>query len=364
MASVAVLLRDVSIADAFAYRGLLYCWTLDSQLQVYKIEALVSALERQYGDVGLAAAYALFSSRGIGSTSAMRHAFEEYKSVSAPSETLKIQADPESVITFAQAFEFVLDIRLYYNHIYIATERGTFVAHALKEVLEDRSRVDLETLQESHVYSLSTGLRAVASSLGKSGLFISTNVPNRELGRSARIHLPVPSIRSSISSSWIVNHPSDDEYQLYRPTVANGDQASDITLVAIDNAHAQMYAGENDTPGGYVVWDGLYQRLITASASELTAFRPDTGRRSRSVGGYLRLDSEPLSVSITGNRYVVVETAGDVVLVRDHQEQRFETGPCLSVRTYRWSWRYRRLVTCSSADGLWMIAAYASHDHG
>lgn len=359
MPSVAVILDDATIVDAFAYRSKLYCWTLENQLQIYRINAIIAALERQYGPKGLGVAYGLFSSRGIGASRDMRRAFRHLKPGQEP---LNIAVEPEFTITFSQSFNFLLDFRLYYDRLYMATEKGTFAAPADDDFLQGADSPQLEVLHEEHSYSLSTGLRAVATSLGKLGLSIIVNEPNEDLGRRTSINLPGMSVRSMISASRVANFPSNDQYVLYRTRVSTSEDKRDIAIsdVFVDEKAVDHTRGSD--ADGYAYWDGRHKRVITASSTEVSAFMPATGNASETVAGTYQLDSEPLSVSITGNNYVTIETVSRVVLTKHDNEIEYVTGPCLSVRTYKGALRFRRLVTCSAESGLWLIAAYGEDE--
>ncbi|MGA5464448.1 hypothetical protein [Mycobacterium sp. NPDC050041] len=360
MYQTSVILTDQVIVDAFAYRSELYCWTLNNELEIFSIAAVIEALNKQYGDIGGAAAYSLFCSRGIGASKRMVRAFREAPSISGP---LELSIKPDFKLRVIRDFSFCLDLRLYYDRLYLATDKGAFVTPAHKGFFADKKRLIPDVLNEYYAVALSTGLRAVATSLGKLGLSIVLNEPNQDMGPKKIINLAGPSIRSSISASRIANFPSNDQCRLYKTRLGRGVRREDIGIADVDAYGEDVSGLSNSAPAeGYSYWDGRHKRLVSVSATRISAFMPATGNTSLTLASDHQLSSEPLSVEMTGNHYMAIESADSITLARSGSAVRFETGACTSLRTYRSSFRFRRLATCTTKAGLWLIAAYEGQE--
>lgn len=353
MNGIAVVIGTDEISDAFAYRGSLFCLGLDNTLRIFRIRSVVDALEGQHGERGLAAAYALFSSRGIGSTAAMRTAFASLDGEGL--QVLPLSVDPDLTLRLGVQAEFVIDMRIYYDRLYLATDKGAFATWASFDALADKSVLTLDRLHEACVYSLSTGLRAVGMSLGELGLFIRTNESNDPQVPSRDIEITSQSVRSSISSSWVANFPSDDEYELYKSVVDQGDKPSNVSLSGVDEYAGQQSPSLRGEAPGFLFWDSRYQRMVESAEGGLSTYRPQGTRVRRKQ---VSLSQRVLSTTVTGNHFFAIEMDEAVQLSKWGDGFVLETGPCLSVRSYVNSFRYKRLVTCSAKAGLWMAAGF------
>jgi hypothetical protein len=350
---IAVVLTTDEISDAFAYRDSLYCLGLDNTLRVFKIRNVITALQSQHGERGLAAAYALFSSRGIGATAEMRAAFGALETEGV--DVLPLSIDPDVTLRLGVDAEFVIDMRIYYDRLYLATEKGAFATWANFDAFEEQSALSLERLHEACVFSLSTGLRAVGMSLGELGLLVRTNESNESQGLSRDIEITSQSVRSSISSNWVANFPSDDEYELYRSVVGQGTRPSDVSLTGVDEYSGQQSQPLHGDAGGFLFWDNRNQRMVESSGTELSTYRPQGARVRRAQAA---ISEQVVSTAVTGNHFFAIEMAARVQLSKWGRSFALETGPCLSVRSYVNSLRYKRLVTCSAQSGLWLVAGF------
>ena len=162
MPSIAVILNNEQIVVTHTAANSIAGASKMCSKSTENTDALINALEHAHGQVGLGAAHVLFSTRGIGTRPKM--------AVAVPcggnrrTEPLKLQVKPVSTFRSARDFEFLLDLRIHYDRLYLATERGAF-ALSVKDRGERRhSVVQPDVLHESYSYSLSTGLRAVAMS--------------------------------------------------------------------------------------------------------------------------------------------------------------------------------------------------------
>lgn len=356
MPSVSVILNSNNFVDAYIYRSEIYCWTFENVLQIYRIEDVIRVLESHHKDVGLAAAHILFSFRGIGTNRQLSGAFSRARIPSA--EPLQIQVKPVSTFKFSPDFEFLLDLRIHYDRLYLATESGSFGVSIKRQ--EDRTYAVVQTdvLHESYSYALSTGLRAVAISLGKLGLSIILNEADISSDQRTQVHLDDLSIRSAISSSAVASFSANDVCRIYSASSTKATTRESRTLTDVSQESLQIDSDSAPVAEGYLYWDGWNSRLVSATANQLAGYMPRTQRKSPTINDLYSLDSEPLSVGMTRNRFVAIESQQQVLLTRDGRSHQFDTGSCLSVRTYRNSFRFRRTVTCTAASGLWLIAAY------
>src|SRR5450830_1873714 len=140
------------MADAFCYRNQIYCWTYANELLVFDVDEVSRTLRRDHGEIGLAAAYAFFSSRGIGATPDQRDAWHKVlDSESRPDSiyTLKLDVEPKTRIGTGAEFYSCLDMLVYYDRLYVASEAGmyTFDTTLLRDFAPSRHGIngDLES---------------------------------------------------------------------------------------------------------------------------------------------------------------------------------------------------------------------------
>ena len=94
MHHLSAFIDEPNALDAFAYRGNLYVLTFDGRLLTYDVRQLVKDLSDAHGQTGLAVAYALFSSKGIGAGPEMKSASMALDQI--PSSMLRLRSSPSS----------------------------------------------------------------------------------------------------------------------------------------------------------------------------------------------------------------------------------------------------------------------------
>lgn len=354
MEIISVQLEGELLIDLFAYRGFLYGWNFENQLVVYSVEALIERLGSVHGLQGLSAAYALFCSRGIGATPAMKSAFQGRSP--GQSEILSLTAEPLVRAENISPFKHVIDMHITYDRLYLATDAGLFICPLISEALIEERAIDLGLEYEGECISVSTGLRAVGASFGTSGLYVVANESSELLGPRRSWFLPITSVRSSLGGGTLANFPSQEEMQTIPVQVTRGERAREVALSEVTVTDSALLNTRTVGSDGYLFWDPRYRRMF------------DVASQRRNVVGRWYVDpaetelsgdeapSHVISAAFTGNYFLVLETSAGIVAVREGEDQLFQSGSTISVRTYRNSWRYRRLVTSTSRDGVWLHA--------
>jgi len=321
----------------------------------------MAQLEDAFGDEGLAVAYGLFCSRGIGASEVMKTAFRQTSS--AMEREFRLHSRPHVRAENAGPFKHVIDMKITYDRLYLATEHGLFIGDLHPDQLEDERRLDLASTREGECISVNTGLRAVSASFGLEGFLVIANEPDQSLGPRKEWMVPVPSVRTSIGGSTLANFPSQEEIQRIPVTLSRGRNPRQVALVGmtldgIDNGNLSTVS-----EGGYVLWDSRHRRIIDVAAE-----------RTDEMGRWVSEDfidataaedtttEQIISASFTGNSFLAMETSEGMILTRDGENRLVQTGPTISMRTYWNSWRFRRLATATSREGLWLYAAFAGDD--
>lgn len=343
------------LIDVFAYRGFIYGWNFENQLLVYSVDALIDELGTTYGPAGLSAAYGLFCSRGIGATNEMKTAFESRDF----NETNSLELSPQPLVRAENIalFKHVIDMQVTYDRLYLATEMGLFIMSLLPAQLIEERTLSPELEREGECIAVNTGLRAVGASFGTDGLYVVANEISEVMGPRTSWFLPVTSVRSSLGASTFVNFPSQEETQRIPITVARGTSARAVALSEVLVGDLDSSSLRTVGSNGYVFWDPRYRRMFDV-AQQLA---DSTGRWfTESDGLEPDTDTDPIkiiSAAFTGNYSLILETTDGIVVVRDGEDQKIQTGSVISMRTYRNSWRYRRLLTATSAEGVWLHAS-------
>ncbi|WP_419703213.1 hypothetical protein [Promicromonospora sp. NFX87] len=348
-----MFIEEPRALDAFAYRGHLFVLTFDGCLITYNISQIASSLDEEHGDDGLVAAYGLFSSKGIGASPRMKSAWKRFDHSS--SRSLELPSSPVATSPFAIEASAHLDMRVYYNRVFVATDRGTFWAplESTGQVSSDRDAV--RSITRAPTESLSTGMGAVGASLGEEGLAIFARIYAEDCAPENR--LLRRSIRSTIGWGSAVNYPTHDSYEVLESTIVEDGQGRK-ELLGVHASSSSKAAGVDVQRGGYVTWES--GRLLLADAVSVSSFgRASSSSRRRTLaraGG----GDQPLWVGVTGNRCIVTETADRISVAKADQYLILHEGPAASVRTFSGSQRYQRLVAATVDGGLLLSAVFRS----
>jgi len=352
---VSVRLSGEQMIDLFAYRGYLYGWNYENELVVYRVESLIDELEVAYGARGLSAAYALFCSRGIGATDDMKVAFRNRES----RESLLLELSPQPLARAKNIarFKHVIDMKITYDRLYLATECGLFVMSLSPDQLEAQRIFNPDLEREGECLAVNTGLRAVGASFGNGGLYVVANESSEVLGPRRSWHLPITSVRSSIGAARLVNFPSQEESQTIPITVVRGENRRSVSLSEVSLDEGETSSLRTIGANSYVFWDSQYRRMF-----DVATRMADYSSRwfNQTYGLDSNTDFVPIKVvsaAFTGNSSLALETIDGIVLIREGGDHSIQSGPTVSMRTYRTSWRFRRLVTATSTNGVWLHAA-------
>jgi hypothetical protein len=351
---ISVQLQGERLIDMFAYRGFLYGWNFENQLLVYSVDSIIGELGASYGPRGLAAAYGLFCSRGIGATDEMKTAFNNRSADTA--EALEVSTLPLVRAENVASFKHVIDMKITYDRLYLATEMGLFILSLLPARLIEEQVFSPHLEREGECIAVSTGLRAVGASFGTEGLYVVSNDVSELMGPRTSRFLPVTSVRSSLGASKLVNFPSQEETQIIPISVAHDKSARAVALSEVLIGDVESASLRTIGSNGYVFWDPRYRRMFDVAQR----LADSTGRWfTEKDEQELPNESDPIKVisaAFTGNYSLILETTDGIVAVRDGEDHLVQTGSMFSVRAYRDSWRYRRLVTATSESGTWLHA--------
>ncbi|MEJ1229877.1 MAG: hypothetical protein WDM88_03275 [Galbitalea sp.] len=321
--------------------------TFDGQLLSYTTSDLSDALVSGHRTRGAIASYALFSAKGIGASAETKKAWNGFDHTSTIS--LKFQPPPPSRLGFDIAANAILDMHVYYNRIYVATDQGTWSA-ALESSSELRDFLSDQRRHVSHpTESLSVGMGAVAASLGTNGISVFLGVWDQSEHRETRIERE--SRRSTLGWGQATNYPTDSSYELLEidKTVHRGRQVlSDVRW-----GDATTVEMPDNT---YAIWDA--RRLLVADEAGVSSLgRADTNSRNRRISGKGGTH-RPLWIGPTGNRLMITETDGSLNVGRGDRVLTLYKGPLGSVRTFPGSHRYRRLVAATVEGGFILSAVF------
>lgn len=334
--------------DVFAYRGFLFVLTFEGRLLQYDIAQLATEMHNADDKAGLAVAYGLFSSKGIGSSPEMRTAWKGFPN---SSHRLTIKPAPMARSSFLVDAAAHLDMRIFYNQIFLATDVGTFRVPLQQQGTLPDSRAEMERLVDKPTESLSTGLGAVGASLGDEGLAVFTEVGTKEKRRQTR--LEVRSLRSSIGWGNTVNHPTHDSYEVLSSKVS-ADKSGHKTLVGVSLPTGPASNSESLGEDAYAVWET--GRLLVGSASGVNSHGRFTGRQRNLT--YSTEGHTPLWLGATGNRCIVTETPHRIIVTRGDESALLHAGPAASIRTFPGSIRYKRLIAATVEGGILLSAAF------
>lgn len=344
MRHIEVVLRDNSVADVFAYRSQLFVLRFDGSLATYSVEAISTALFERHTDQGAAASYALFHSKGIGSSDSVRAAWARL----ADSRIEPLEVDLAPTDSFSPALEGTAfrDFHAYYNQLFVGSDEGAWVlpldgagdvqAHALQPLV----RGDVETL--------TVGLGALAISLGEGGLSVVTKVYTGAYGEPTTVEQV--SMRSSLGWGMAVNYPSRKSYRFLSISTEEERGIKRLVSIADGEGAADVVVADAD----FVAWE---------SGRALASGNGTTKTLGKNRSGYRRVlgqadDTPVVSIAVTGNRVVITETASAVYAALHGETTQILEGQPVSVRTFPSSQRFRRLVAATTQEGIHLHAIY------
>lgn len=356
-----VQLDGGSIEDAFIYRTTLYCWTLDQRLRIYAVADIESALEGQAHEEGRAAAYSLFHSRGIGASAGQRQAaiaFAKHRGVHISLDATNL---PYLEVTVGADTGSVLDMLIYYDRLYLATDGG-FFAVDVDLSSGEKPRVAAHRSIRDTCYAVAGGLGAVAASCGVAGLrllYDSYHIVEPKARKVADL-----SLRAEIGFGSVVNHMSRSEFEFFAASTQASPSGRGRVLTDVRRVRTQR----SDTLPDYILsdeggiqltmWDQsrmlVFEDGLVRSVSVIATDNERRFNRGRTL--VARTPTRIISVSRIGH-HLAVETSEDVLVLAegDERPRQVSTGPIVSLRSYQKSYRYRRLATATGKSGLWLV---------
>lgn len=353
MHNLSVFIEEPNALDAFAYRGFLYVLTFDGQLLTYDVRQLTSNLQNEHGLAGLAVAYALFSSKGIGADAGTKNAWKSFDHFS--SSLLRIRSSPTATSRISIEASAHLDMRIFYNQIFLATDVGTYRLRLDRTGLFPDDDLEPERMVTEPTESLNTGMGAIAASLGDEGLAVFLDINTKDTPPETRIESR--SLRSSIGWGRTVNHPTHDSYELLESKTVK-DSSGNTKLVSVSLAKEAPRPEGTRQDGAYAFWESGRMLVGTNSGVATLGRLTAHGRRREVVTSFDR--TEPLSLGVTGNRCIVTESSEHIWAARGDQRVLIHTGEAASVRTFGGSQRYQRLIASTVEGGLLLTAVFLS----
>jgi hypothetical protein len=365
------------IEDAFIYRSTLVCWTFDETVILINVQDLEQLLERELGVLGGAAAHLLFHSFGVGAREQQASAWRvvkdspEFETMTQPVIKLRLDQLPRISQPVRLDANDLLDLLIYWDTLYLATDTGLYSAPFTHEhpewLLAPRRRMRFPC------YSAAASLGSVAASCADYGLRVVFDVEHSlaPLDRPRSRVLADLSVRAEYVGSGLLNYTSHSEFQAFNGSLTEQrqDRTSQRLLSGLRKSHLdteQVLARLSEDDHGqwdlvfslrsrlYVLSNGLARSItLRNQKGELTPLG-----RFRSVATY---DGEPLSAT-TVHRSLLIETADAVLAlgvsgehsIRDGMNE-LPTGPVVALRSFPRSHRYRNLAVATAESGLWLI---------
>lgn len=350
MHQISVLVDEPRAADVFAYREWLFVLTYDCRLLAYSTSALSRSLESAHRSRGAVAAYALFSSKGIGASAGAKDAWKAFDH--ARNMTIKHEPGPPLDLGIKADSLAVLDMNVYYNSVYVATDSGTWSAAISTDSSSDRILVNQRRLTWSATESLSVGMGAVAASLGANGLSIYPGVWRNEDPSETRIERE--SLRSSLGWGRATNYPTNSSYENLE--IDRQEIRGRVYLNSVGPART----GPVELPEGhYALWDR--GRLLVADDHEVASRGLASANSRRTTLTSRDAKKRPLSVCVTGNGFIVTESSRSLEAGRGDESRVIHKGAVGSVRTFPASQRYRRLIA-ATVEGGFILSAVMRDD--
>ena len=256
----------------------------------------------------------------------------------------------------------LLDMLMYYNRLYLATNGGLYSVEPFNAADPPVGFLDADRKVSDACYSASAGLGTIAASCGPKGLHLffddlrwaSASKPTRKASRSQT--------GAEIGYGSVANHRSRSDYEFLAITVEEARNRSiliDTQKAAIGRSHAidDLLSATNQGIE-FTFWD--QRRLVmfgggdALSVSVMASGDQRQLNRVREFGAYGDVIGRVISAARVG-RHFAMESDDSVAFISDGDARRVETGPIVSLRTYPYSHRHRRLTTATNQKGLWML---------
>jgi hypothetical protein len=375
MRVVSLRLTGTTIEDAFLYRTFLYCWTFENRLRIYSIDAIERAAQATDPDLAPLINYSIFHSRGIGASSAQRAAWRNRfelrnQDTNGDAITLDGEAIPYEEASIAFEANSLLDLLIFYDRLYIATDAGLFSVDEFESIESGAVLTPVRRVRDA-CYSASAGLGTVAASCGPGGLRLLFDESRVSPEHAATRKAAAESLRAELGYSSVVNHRSRSDIDFLSGTVTDTSKGRVLTdvrkaRVGISPEASQLLDGEDfrgeEVAADFTIWD--YSRLIVFMAGGVYSVSVGIHGDERSLNRVRRLGSYPvgfrrvISASRVGRSFAVEsdEAMAFVAASGVHVEA---TGPVVSSRSYPRSHRYRRAVTATSGRVLWLFGVDA-----
>lgn len=241
----------------------------------------------------------------------------------------------------------VLDLHVYYNRIYVATDAGTWSASLSPLKGGGRALEDQRQLTRLASESLAVGMGAVAVSLGANGLGIYLNAWKN--GALEEVRVERESRRSTLDWGRATNYPDDSSYEtLEIERVRHG--ARSYLRGIRPSVGGPVELSENE----YALWNR--GRLLVANGRNVESRGHASPRSRRTQLASFEASRRPISVSVTGNSMVVTESSSALEVARSDDRLTVYEGPIGSIRTFPGSQRYRRLIAATVEGGFILSA--------
>jgi hypothetical protein len=359
-------LLDVPIEDAFIYRTSLYCWTFDNRLRIYAVGDLEAAVIASDPERGPLISYMLFHSRGLGASPDQVWARDGWRGIPDPSYDSPVDLDADAVphaeVSVHTESDALLDMLMYYDRLYLATDGGLFSVLPFDPYRPPTSSLNAIQRVSDPCYSAAAGLGAIAASCGPKGLRLVLDDLQWASTAKRTSKASDESIRAEIGYGSVVNHRSRFDNEFLATTVETTRKGP--ILVSTRKAYMTSAQDEGTTlidaarEVEYTFWDQgrlvVFDNGATLSVSVTASEDQRQLNRVRNIGVYQHVIDRVISAARVG-RYLAVESDESIAFIAGAEARRVETGPIVSMRTYPKSYRYRRLTTATSAKGLWML---------
>ena len=164
------------IENTFIYRTSLYCWTFEKRLRIYAVADLETAAAAQDAERSQLINYILFHSKGFGASPDQLFAWHNWQqrheedSVDNPALVIDGEAVPHIEVNVRVDGDALLDMLMYYNRLYLATNGGLYSVEPFDAADPPVGFLDADRKVSDACYSASAGLGTIAASCGPKGL--------------------------------------------------------------------------------------------------------------------------------------------------------------------------------------------------
>jgi hypothetical protein len=357
MTNLVQLALSGSFVDGFIYRTQLYVVTSDGELRSYEVRDIEERLSAQAGRRGDAIGYLLFHSRGLGASLnqvAARRSFDEPKDISIDVDG---NAIPHLSYDLGLKGRSVLDVLVYYDHMFVASTEGFWSTRL--PAMDPRGRVKLERRLDSPSFSADASMGSVAVS-GEAGLTVLFDEFSW-LGNRHRKKASNRSIRAEYAGRALVNYRTRNDFRVLTGTVQ---ERSKDTDVIVDVSPTQFGLGElvgklqseasteepeftSNVRSTFIVLVGGQILTVPMRASSKTDER--FFQRSRVRGHYT---GRVVGAAILGRDLLLETQSGVLVLQDDSYAQNAYEGDVTALRVFPHSRRYLQLALVVGDKGL------------